>query len=381
MADEQSLVRVSMTSASWPRTARQENATKLPAASLASFAAAGYLDVVLDLNGGRASMMAIFRNLSCWLMPAVLVCSAGVFAQDKPPGYPVRPIRILIGAQPGAGGDTIARATAKILSDRWGQNVVVDSRSGGGGVIASGILAKSTPDGYTLLQSGDGLLLQSATQRVPFNVLDVFDPVVNLTQQPYILMVNMSVPARSVKELIALSASKPLSFAGSTGVGGTVHLGMVKLEKLSGMQLKHVTYKGSAPALLALMGGEVSVGVSASLSATNVIRSGKARGVASLGLTRTSSLPELPTIGEQGFPGFQLTNRYNLWAPAGTPRPIILAINRVAMEGMNTPQMVQRLEADGGEPAERMSPEQLKAELTRKYAELVRQVKELGLKF
>jgi len=311
----------------------------------------------------------------------VLVHGATVFAQDKPPGYPVRPIRILIGAQPGAGGDTIARATAKILSDRWGQNVVVDSRSGGGGVIASGVLAKSTPDGYTLLQSGDGLLLQSATQRVPFNILDVFDPIVNLTQQPYILMVNMSVPARSVKELIALSATKPLSFAGSTGVGGTVHLGMVKLEKLSGMQLKHVTYKGSAPALLALMGGEVSVGVSASLSATNVIRSGKARGVASLGLTRTSSLPELPTIGEQGFPGFQLTNRYNLWAPAGTPRPIILAINRVAMEGMNTPQMVQRLEADGGEPAERMSPEQLKAELTRKYAELVRQVKELGLKF
>jgi tripartite-type tricarboxylate transporter receptor subunit TctC len=258
---------------------------------------------------------------------------------------------------------------------------VVDSRAGGGGVIASGVLAKSTPDGYTLLQSGDGLLLQSATQRVPFNILDVFDPVVNLTQQPYILMVNMSVPAKSVKELIALSASKPLSFAGSSGVGGTVHLGMVKLEKLSGMQLKHVTYKGSAPALLALMGGEVSVGVSASLSATNVIRSGKARGVASLGLTRTSSLPELPTIGEQGFPGFQLTNRYNLWAPTGTPRPIILAINRVVQEGMNTPQMVQRLDADGSEPAERMSPEQLKAELTRKYAELVRQVKELGLKF
>jgi tripartite-type tricarboxylate transporter receptor subunit TctC len=311
----------------------------------------------------------------------MLVYSTTVFAQDKPPGYPVRPIRILIGAQPGAGGDIIARATAKILSDRWGQNVVVDPRPGGGGVIASGMLAKSAPDGYTLLQSGDGLLLQSATQRVPFNILEVFDPIVNLTQQPYILMVNMSVPAKSVKELIALSANKPLSFAGSTGVGGTVHLGMVKLEKLSGMQLKHVTYKGSAPALLALMGGEVSVGVSASLSATSVIRSGKARGVASLGLTRTSSLPELPTIGEQGFPGFQLTNRYNLWAPAGTPRPIILAINRVVSEDMNTPQMVKRLEADGSEPAERMTPEQLKAELTRKYAEFVRQVKELGLKF
>ena len=326
-------------------------------------------------------MIAIIRNWRCCLMPVVLVHGAAVFAQDKPSGYPVRPIRILTGAQPGAGGDMIARATAKILSDRWGHNVVVDPRPGGGGVIASGLLAKSAPDGYTLLQSGDGLLLQSATRRVPFNILETFDPIANLTQQPYILMVNVSVPARSVKELIALSASKPLPFAGSTGVGGTVYLGMVKLERLSGMQLRHVTYKGSAPALQALMGGEVSVGVSASLSATAVIRSGKARGVASLGLTRTSSLPELPTISEQGFPGFRLTNRYSLWAPAGTPRPIILAINRVASEGMNTPQMVQRLDADGSEPAERMTPEQLKADLTRNYLELVQQVKELGIKF
>ncbi len=326
-------------------------------------------------------MIAKVTRLICWLTPPALVCSAAVFAQDKPPNYPMRPIRILIGSTPGAGGDMIARVTAKLLSDRWGQNVVVDPRPGGGGVIASGMLAKSTPDGYTLLQSGDGLLLQSATKRIPFEVLKAFDPVVSSTQQPYILMVNFSVPAKSVKELIALSASKPLPFAGSTGVGGTVYLGMVKLEKLSGLKLKHVTYKGSAPALLALVAGEVIVGVSASLSATTVIRGGKVRGVASLGLKRTSSLPELPTIGEQGFPGFQVTNRYNLWAPAGTPRPIIAAINRVVTESMNAPQMVQRLAADGSEPAERATPEQLRAELTGNYAEFVRQVKELGLKF
>jgi tripartite-type tricarboxylate transporter receptor subunit TctC len=315
------------------------------------------------------------------LVPGMLTCCTMVQAQDKPPGYPVRPVRILIGAQPGAGGDMIARVTAQILSDRWGQNVVVDPRPGGGGVIASELMAKAAPDGYTLLQSGDGLLLQSATKRVSFDVLKMFDPVVSLTQQPYILLVNLSVPAKSVKELIALSASKPLTFAGSTGVGGTVHLGMEKLAKISSIQLKHVTYKGSAPALLALIGGEVSVGASASLSATTAIRSGKVRGVASLGLTRASSLPELPTIGEQGFPGFKITNQYNLWARAGTPRPIILAINRVVSEGMHTPQMVQKLAADGSEPAERMTPEQLKAELARNYVELERQVKELGLKF
>ncbi len=326
-------------------------------------------------------MNTMIRKWGCWLMPGLLACCTMALAQDKPPGYPVRPIRIIIGAQPGAGGDMIARLTAKILSDRWGQNVVVDPRPGGGGVIASGLLAKSTPDGYTLLQSGDGLLLQSATKRVAFDILKMFDPVVSSTQQPYILMVNISVPVKTVKELIALSASKPLTFAGSTGVGGTVHLGMEKLAKISGIQLKHVTYKGSAPALLALIGGEISVGVSASLSATAAIGSGKVRGVASLGLKRTSSLPELPTIGEQGFPGFQITNRYGLWVRAGTPRPIMLAINRVVSEGMHTPQMVQKLAADGSEPAERMTPEQLKAELSRNYVEFERQVKELGLKF
>lgn len=325
--------------------------------------------------------MAMIRAVNCYLAAAVLVCSSAALAQDKPPGYPSRPIRILIGAQPGAGGDMIARATAKILGDRWGQNVVVDPRPGGGGVIASGLLVKSSPDGYTLLQSGDGLLLQRATQRVTYDILQVFEPIVGLTQQPYILLVNPGVPARTVKELVGLSAGKPLSFAGSTGVGGTVHLGMEKLSKLSGLQLKHVTYKGSAPALLALMGGEVSVGVSASLSATTAIASGKVRGVAALGLTRATSLPDLPTIGEQGYPGFKVTNRYVLWTRAGTPRPIILAINRVLSEAMHTPQMVQKLATDGSEPAERMTPEQLKTELAQYYVELERQVKELGLKF
>ena len=142
-----------------------------------------------------------------------------------------------------------------------------------------------------------------------------------------------------------------------------------------------MAYKGSAPSLLALMGGEVNLGVTSSMSATAAIRSGKVRGVAALGLTRVSSLPDLPTIGEQGFPGFKITNRYNLWVRAGTPRPIIQAINRVVSDGMHAPQMAQKLAVDGSEPAERMTPEQLKADLTRHYVELVKQVKELDLKF
>lgn len=325
------------------------------------------------------------RSTPAWLcyfaLSALCIVSTTVHAQDKPPGYPVRPIRIIIGVAPGAGSDMVARATAQLLIDRWGQNVVVDPRPGGGGVIASELASKASPDGYTLYQSGDGLLFQGATKRVAFDILKTFDPVVSLTQQPYILLANLSIPAKTIKELVTLSAAKPLTYAGSSGVGGTVHLGMEKFAKLSGMQLKHVAYKGSAPSLLALMGGEVNLGVTSVMSATAAIRSGKVRGVAALGLKRASSLPDLPTLAEQGIPNFKITNRYNLWVRSGTPRPIIVAINRVVSEGMHTPQMVQKLAADGSEPAERATPEQLKANLAREYVELERQVKELGLKF
>ncbi len=312
---------------------------------------------------------------------AVCVWSVAGFAQDKPPGYPVRPIRIIIGVAPGAGADMVARATAQLLTERWGQNAVVDPRPGGGGVLATEMAAKASPDGYTLLQSGDGLLLQTATKRVAFDILKTFDPIVSSTQQPYILLVNLGVPAKTLKELVALSAAKPLTYAGSAGVGGTVHLGMEKLGRLSGMKLKHVAYKGSAPSLLALMAGEVNVGVTSVMSATAAIRSGKVRGVAALGLKRASSLPDLPTIGEQGISDFKITNRYNLWVRAGTPRPIVLAINRVVSEGMHSPQMIKRLTGEGSEPADVQTPEALKTELARYYIDLQRQVQELGLKF
>jgi len=326
-------------------------------------------------------MKSRIGRLACWLAPAVLAYGTAALAQDKPAGYPARPIRIIIGVAAGAGADMVARTTAQILTERWGQNVVVEPRPGGGGIVASEHAARAAPDGYTLYQSGFGILLQGATKRVPFDVLKTFEPVVRTTQQPYILLVHPSVPAKSFKDIVALSASKPLTYAGSSGPGSRVHIGMERLAVLSGMKAKHVAYKGSAPALLALMGGEINMAATSVMSATSAIRSGKVRGIASLGLKRASSLPELPTIGEQGFPGFSIANRYDVWAPAKTPRPVIEAINRVVSDGMHTPQVVQRLAADGSEPAERMNPAELRKAVVREYAELERTVKELGLQF
>jgi tripartite-type tricarboxylate transporter receptor subunit TctC len=326
-------------------------------------------------------MSSIMIRVACCLAPAVFACATAASAQDKPAGYPQRPIRIIIGVAAGAGADMVARTTAQILTERWGQNVVVEPRPGGGGVVASEYAARAAPDGYTLYQSGFGILFQGATKRVPFDVLKTFEPVVRTTQQPYILLVHPSVPVKTFKDIVALSASKPLTYAGSSGPGSTVHIGMERLAVLSGLKAKHVAYKGSAPALLALMGGEINMAATSVMSATSAIRTGKVRGIASLGLKRASSLPDLPTIGEQGFPGFSITNRYDLWTPAKTPRPIIEAINRVVSDGMHSPQVVQRLAADGSEPAEHMNPPELRKAVVREYAELERSVKELGLQF
>ena len=313
---------------------------------------------------------------------ASVVLSADALAQDKDAQYPLRPLRILISVSPGAGADMVARMTAQLLHDQWGQNVIVDPRPGGGGVVASETLRKSQPDGYTLMQNGTGILFQTATKRVPYDVLKEFTPVVPLTMQPYILVAHPSVPATSIKELVAISAGKPLRYAGSSGIGGTVHFGMEELGKHTGMKLRLVPYKGSSNAYLALLGGEVQLVCGSVMSATTLIRAGKVRGIASLGLKRAITLPELPTAIEQGLPkDFSVDNRYALWVKTGTPRSIINTINRAASEGINAPQSVKRLASDGSEPAPRMTPDELLADLTRVRKEIDAQVKEMGLAF
>lgn len=324
-------------------------------------------------------MNTMIRKLGFWLTPAVLAFSTAAFAQGKPADYPARPIRIIISVTPGAGADMIARATAQMLNDHWGQNVVVESRPGGGGVIASTHAARATPDGYTFYQNGFGLLLQGAMKRVPFDVLKTFEPMLRLTSQPYILLAHQTLPAKSVKELIAQSASKPLTYAGSSGIGSTVHLGMERFSKLSGMKVKYIAYKGSAPSILALMGGEINMAATSAMAAIAAIKTGRVHPIASLGLTRTPALPDLPTFAEQGYPGFSITNSYYLWTQAGTPRGIITEINRVVADGMHSPQMAQRLMASGSAPGERMTVEKLKATVAQEYAEIVKTVQELKL--
>ena len=328
------------------------------------------------------SLNNVLRNLLYGLAAIPIIHATVAGAQEKSIGYPVRPLRIIIGVAPGAGADMVARASAHVLTEKWGQNTVVDSRPGGGGLIASQALLRSTADGYTILQAGDGIMYQKLTRGAPFEALKVFEPVVSTSTQPYMLLAHPGVAAKSIQELAALSAARPLLYAGSSGIGGTVHLGMEKLGQLSGMKLKHVSYKGGTPTLLALIGGEINLACVNVMSAMPFVKSGKARGIVTFGLKRSSVLPELPSATEQGLPAsFRITNRYSLWVRSGTPRPIINAINRTIGDAFRTPQMVQRLAADGSEPADYMTPEELKADFMRLLAEFEKQVKELGLKF
>lgn len=325
-------------------------------------------------------MNSVKRSLTGWVAGVMLAYSGPSIAQEKPSGYPVRPIRLIVAASPGAGGDIIARIVAQMLTDAWGQTAVVDNRAGASGAIGVELVAKSAPDGYTMLSLGESLMLLGVQKRLSFDVLKGFDPVVATTAQPYILLMHPSMPFKSIKEMVAYSSTQKLTYSGSTGIGSTVHLGMERLAQLSGAKLMFIPYKGTAPGIIALMGGEINMVGASTISATAALRTGKVRALAALSLERIPAMPDLPTVAEQGFPGFKITNRYGLHAPAGTPRAILAAINRVVADGMHSAQMRQRLEADGSQPAERMTPEQLKATMVKEYAELESQAKLLNLK-
>jgi tripartite-type tricarboxylate transporter receptor subunit TctC len=168
---------------------------------------------------------------------------------------------------------------------------------------------------------------------------------------------------------------------GSSGIAGTVHLGMERLAKLTGAKLLHVPFKGTAPSLIAVMGGEIHMVAGSSISAGAAARTGKVKALATLGLKRIPSMPDLPTFAEQGLPGYSVTNNYRLFAPAGTPKAVLRLINRIVIEGMHTPQVAQKLAADGAQPGDPATPEELKAQMAKEYPEVESQVKELNLTF
>ena len=274
----------------------------------------------------------------------------------------------------------MSRLGAQKMNERWGQSVIVDNRPGGGTVIGMDLVAQAPADGYTLLGASETFMLNGVFNRVKYDVRRTFVPIVQLTTQPYALLVHPSVPAKSVKELIAYAKAKPRALNyGSQGQGTVGHIGMERFKLMASVDITHVPYKGAAPAFIDLLAGNIQVTFSTAVTAGPHMKTGRVRALAFTGSRRSALFPDLPTVSEAGVAGFELHNTYGYFAPAGTPAPIVRAINVVVSQGMNAPETVKALAADGNEVVAPMTPEELKAKLDAEYADLERVVRTLGL--
>ena len=324
------------------------------------------------------------RSVQCCVLATVIGLGApAVCAQPKPPlpgNYPTKPIRVLLGSAAGGGGDTIARTLAPALSERWGRPVVVDNRVGAGGIIALELLAQAIPDGYTLYVGGTQVVTATVLKKVPFDVRKVFTPIVQLTTQPYVLLVNPALPVNSVKDLIALAKSKPgvLNY-GSTGVGASSHLGTEVFSYMTGVKMQHVPYKGTGQVMVDIMSGQIQVLFISTISGMPQVKSGKLRALALTSPKRLAQYPDLPTVIESGVPGFEMNDGYGLYAPVGLPQPILLALNREVSAIMNAPEQRARLTASGAEPAPPNSPAEYKAVIAGRIDKLEKFFKASGL--
>jgi tripartite-type tricarboxylate transporter receptor subunit TctC len=272
--------------------------------------------------------------------------SASVFAQN----YPNRPIRVLVPFVAGGAVDTLARLVGQKLSENLGQPVIVENRPGAGGNLASDVLAKSPPDGYTVLQTVNGLSISpSLYKTLPFNVEKDFIAVTQIVQSQLLLVANPKLEANNVAELIKLAKAKPGSLNyGSTGVGNPLSLTMEMLKSAAGIEVQPVTYRGDAPANAALIAGEIQLGVMPMATTLPLVESGQLKALAVGGLKRAPALPNVPTVAET-IPGFDSTSWQSYFVPAGTPRETVLRLQQETAKALRQPDVIERLKAGGNE--------------------------------
>lgn len=271
-------------------------------------------------------------------------CVATASAQPQPT-YPNRPIRFIVPLATGGAGDIAARLFGQKLADGLGQQVVIDNRPGAGGVIGADLVAKASPDGYTLLiAGGNHTIFPSLYKNLPYDFIKDLAPISMLAAFPHLLVVNPAVPAKSVKELVALAKAKPgqINYA-SGGNGSTAHMAAEYFKSVAGINVIHVPYKGTAPALVALIAGEASLAFYSASSVLQHIKAGRLRALATTGERRSPSLPDLPTVAEAGVPGFETSGWVGLLAPAGTPKRIIAKLHGELARILSLPDVKERL--------------------------------------
>ena len=283
---------------------------------------------------------------ACAALGVVLAVSAPLaLAQEQ---YPARPVRVIVAFAPGGGTDIVARSLSARLAARFGQQFVVDNRPGGGGITGIELVARAQPDGYTLLVVSSSFAANAALRKTSYDPVNGFQPISLLSRQALLLLVHPSVPANSVKELIALARAKPgaLSY-GSSGNGGIQHLATEMFKSMASVDIVHVPYKGTAPAQTDLMAGQIQMSMLSIVATLSQVRSGKLKGLAVSSITRSDAAPEIPTVAEAGVPGYSFYGWYCMLAPAKTPRNVVTALNAGVVTAMQTPELRDRLAADG----------------------------------
>jgi tripartite-type tricarboxylate transporter receptor subunit TctC len=310
------------------------------------------------------------------LLLSLCFFSLGVFAQN----FPAKPVRIIIPFSPGGSADAQARILGQKLGELWGQSVLIESKPGAGTTIGAAFAAAQPPDGYTLYLAGASLLISgSLYKNLAYDPVKSFAPVSMLASSPYVLAVNPNVKASSVKELIELAKAKPkaVSYA-SAGNGSGSHLAGELFRMLTGVDLLHVPYKGQAPALVALAGGEIDF-LFADVAVLPLLQAGKVRALGETGLKRSPLLPGMPLVTESGVAGYEMINWGAILAPAGTPRAIVNQVNSAIQNVVQNAEVRQRFNAQGFEPMA-STPEALGELLVSEATKYARVIRESGMK-
>jgi len=298
-------------------------------------------------------------------------------AQD----YPDKPVRIVVPFAPGGATDVLARLVGQKLGERWAQPVFVENRPGAGGNIGADQIAKSVPDGYSLLLGGvPHAISASLYSKLPYDLARDLTPIAEIASFPSVIVLHPSLPAHSVKELIALARAKPgqLSF-GSAGNGSPNHLALELFDTMAGVSMTHVPYKGSGQLIGDLLAGQVQLASMGTPVALPNVQSGKLRAIAVTGATRSSLLPEVPTVSEAGLPGFEVTSWYGVFGPAGLPAHIVVKLNSGIGTAVTAPDVRERLAALGAEPSVK-APDEFGRYVRREITKWAKVVKDSGAK-
>jgi len=320
------------------------------------------------------------RRVTVWSLAAVCaILSAPAFLLGK--DFPTRPVRMVVPVPPGGGLDVLARALSIKMSELMGQTLVVDNRTGASTNIGSDIVAKAPGDGYTLLINTIPLVVNPTLfAKLPFDVEKDFAPISLVAATPAVLVVNSVVPAKSIKELIALAKSKPgkLNYA-STGNGTNLHVAAELFKHLSGTSIVHVAYQGVGQALTAVLGGESDMSFVVPITVMSYVSTGKLRALAITSAKRSPVLPDIPTIAEAGVPGYEFSSWYGILAPGTTPPNVVASLNSYIVKAARSPEVTERLTREGAEVIAG-TPEQFKAYLRSEMAKWPAVLKSTGIR-